>query len=195
MPLTLCLVRHGQSSMNAGEWSDKPIESHLTALGNEQSKKAALAITEQPDLIIISPLVRAQESAEYLLDLWPKSPATYWPIQEFIYLSPTKLHLLDTAQRKQLIQDYWDRSDPFYCDNQDAESFDSFLKRVENFHLRIAKLEGFVVVIGHGQFFKAYLLGLKYGFISSTAWMKRYREEETKKPINNGEILKLFFEY
>lgn len=195
MSLKLWLIRHGQTSINAGKWSDKPAEAHLTALGKEQAQKAAQAISEQPNLIIISPLARAKESAEYLLQRWPQSPSAYWPIQEFIYLSPKKLRQFDAAQRKLLIQAYWEKSDPFYCDNSDTESFDSFLKRIEHFHLQLSKLEGFVVVIGHGQFFKAYLLGLKYGFISSKTWMKRYREEETTAPINNGEILKLCFEY
>ncbi|MDP1604265.1 MAG: histidine phosphatase family protein [Legionella sp.] len=194
MSLKLWLIRHGQTSVNAGIWSDKPAEACLTPLGKEQAMKAALAITEPPQLIITSPLTRAKETAEYVLNRWPLSPSCSWPIQEFIYLSPSELKKLDEPARKELISSYWQKCDPFYCHGNDTESFSAFLKRIELFSLQISTLKGFVVVIGHGQFFKAYQLGLHYGFNASAVWMKRYREEETHNPIKNGEIIKLFFD-
>ncbi|WP_045094800.1 histidine phosphatase family protein [Legionella fallonii] len=191
--LKLWLIRHGETEVNTGVWSAKPSEAHLTSLGRGQAKKAATEITEQPDLLIVSPLVRAKETAEFLLNQWPNTSYQIWPIQEFIYLSPYRLQSLSPLARKEEIKRYWQKSDPYYNDGNDAECFAAFLQRVAYFHNEIIKQQGFVVVIGHGQFFKAYQMGLTHGFAPNSEWMSLFRQQETANPIKNGEICKLNF--
>lgn len=189
--LTLWLVRHGESTMNRGVWTQNPAASELTETGIEQAKETAMRVTEQPDLIISSPMLRAEQTRSYISNNWPKAPTSIWPIQELIYLSPDKLQDLTPTEKKQLIESYWEQSDPLYRDGEHAESFDSFLQRVHQFHRNIMKHQGFIVAVGHGQFFKAYQLGLLHGFQASAAWMKRFRQEEIKKPMKNGEIYRI----
>ncbi len=191
--LKLWLIRHGETEINAGNWSAKPFETHLTSLGREQAKNVATEITEQPDLLIISPLPRAKETAEFLLNQWPNTPYQTWPIQELIYLSPKRLQQLSSLARKEEIKRYWQKNDPYYIDGDDAESFAAFLQRIVHFQTEIVKQRGFVVVIGHGQFLKAYQLGLTYGFALTPEWMSLFRQQETANPMKNGEILKLEF--
>lgn len=193
MSLTVWLIRHGQTSVNAGIWTAKPDECSLTALGKKQMEEVAQQIINPPNKIITSPLVRAQESAAYLLNQGSQGALEIWPIQEWVYLSPSRLYPLAAGERAEQIGAYWEKCDPFYCDGAETESFNSFLKRVEHFHIQLAPLNGFIVVVGHGQFFKAYQLGLMYGFHSTSTWMKRYRKEAVSNPITNGEIFKLFF--
>jgi hypothetical protein len=45
--------------------------------------------------------------------------------------------------------------------------------------------------VGHGQFFRAYTIGLAAGFVASPEWMTRYRTMETANPIANCEIIEL----
>ncbi len=189
--LNLWLIRHGESSVNAGVWNPNPASAALTPLGREQAQKAATEIIEQPTLIITSPLQRAQESAQYIRQDWPKTVTSIWPIQELIYLAPTKLQHLSPLEKKERINIYWEKSDPFYCDGEGAESFATFLQRLLQFHEQLCKQQGFVVVVGHGQFFKAYQLGLTYGFQATSEWMHLFRQQETMHPIKNSELLKL----
>ena len=98
---------------------------------------------------------------------------------------------MDTEARKKRIEAYWTLCDPLYTHGPDTESFNDFLKRIEQFHTKIAQLQGFIVVVGHGQFFKAWQLGLLYGFEPTSAWMQRFRQEEVQNPVKNGEIIEL----
>lgn len=193
MSLKLWLIRHGETDINKGLWSNKPAEANLTDQGKAQAEAAASKLTQAPDLIIMSPLKRAKDSAAYLLQKWPETPSCIWPIQELIYLSPTKLEHLSQEERKESINRYWQNCDPTYCDDVDTESFESFLKRAEHFYHQITPLQGFVVVVGHGQFFKAFQLGLNYGFTPSAEWMKLFRQQEVTNPIKNGEIVQMDF--
>lgn len=192
--LTLWLVRHGETVTNTGVWSPQPNETHLTLNGKEQAKNAAAQVIEQPDLFVVSPFIRAKETMQLFINQWPGTPLSILPIQEFIYLSPSRLATLNPADRKQQIQAYWLRNDPYYCDGDDAESFAVFLQRILSFYQQIIQYHGYAVVVGHGQFFKAFQLGLTHGFIASSGWMRLFREQEVIKPIKNGEIIELYFE-
>ncbi|WP_252579958.1 histidine phosphatase family protein [Legionella lytica] len=189
--LKLWLARHGESSINAGIWSTNPADARLTLLGQEQAQTAAAHIIETPDLIICSPFIRAQESANYISQIWPTVPLNIWPIQELIYLSPAKMFPLSPAERKARITDYWQKADPCYCDGDDAESFANFLGRVRLFHTKIIQQQGFVVVVGHGLFFQAFQLGLTHGFQPTADWIRLFRQSETSQPIKNSEWLKI----
>jgi broad specificity phosphatase PhoE len=189
--INLWLIRHGETEINSGNWSVKPAETCLTALGREQALKLSAKVIVQPDLLIISPLLRAQETAQFIQNQWPDAPSLTWPIQELIYLSPERLSVLDQSTRREEVRRYWQKNDPNYCDGEGAESFASFLQRVNDFHAQILKQQGFIVAIGHGQFFKAFQLGLIHGFRASSAWMNLFRQEELANPIKNGEIVQI----
>lgn len=189
--VNLWLVRHGETEVNSGIWSSNPNDTHLTLKGIEQAKRGAAEVVLQPDLIISSPLVRAQETSHFYKERWPHTATLISPIQEFIYLSPQKLSLLRPEVRKRQVHDYWIKSDPFYRDSEETESFAAFLKRVSSFYTDIKGYKGYVIAIGHGQFFKAFLLGLEHGFDVTPDWMRFFRNEESTMPIRNGEIIKL----
>jgi broad specificity phosphatase PhoE len=191
--LTLWLIRHGETEVNTGIWSLKPFEAHLTPLGREQARQVALEIKKQPDLIIVSPMPRSKETAEFLFKKWPNTPCHTWPIQEFTYLSPHRLYHLSPSARKEAIKEYWQKKDPYYKDGEDTESFAEFFQRIASFHEQIMKQQGFVLVIGHGQFFKAYQLGLEHGFTLTPEWMSFFRQQESIHPIKNGAIFRLNF--
>jgi broad specificity phosphatase PhoE len=188
--LLVWLIRHGESTANKGEWHADPRQSVLTPKGEEEAKHAAAQITTRPDLIIVSPTARAQASALPIRQKWPDVPVEIWPIEEIIYLSPSKYQDQSLASRKTAIERYWQAADPYFREEQDAESFADFIQRLEAFRARLLTHQGFLVIVGHGQFFKAFQLGLKYGFASTAEWMKKFRAQETGAPITNGEIIK-----
>ncbi|KTD60071.1 histidine phosphatase family protein [Legionella shakespearei] len=194
MPLNLWLVRHGETEVNRGVWSINPNDTVLTSRGKEQAEKIAEQVRHKPDLFLVSPLIRAQQTSQYFINKWPDTAIINVAIQEFVYLSPQRLALLSQEERRVQINEYWQKADPFYCDGDDTESFAGFLQRVAAFHDSLLAMEGYVVAVGHGQFFKAFQLGLTYGFNPDKKWMQQFRTQETTFPLGNGEVMKLFFD-
>ena len=140
----------------------------------------------------MSAFLRACATAEPILARWPLTRCETWPIQELTYLSPARCRGTTAETRRPWVEEYWRRCDPDYHDGPDAESFRSFVARLRDFHRRLLALDGdFVVVVGHGQFFRAYLLGQSEGFAVTAEWMREYRTAETARPMANGEIIEL----
>jgi hypothetical protein len=66
------------------------------------------------------------------------------------------------------------------------------MARLRDFHRRLLALDGdFVVAVGHGQFFGAYLFGQTEGFAVTAEWMKGYRVAEIAQPMANCEIIEI----
>jgi broad specificity phosphatase PhoE len=164
----------------------------LTELGHAQARELARRLERPPDLLILSPFLRARATADPILAHWPDTPSETWSIQELTYLSPARCVGTTPATRRPWIDDYWQRCDPDYCDGADAESFSAFVGRLREFHRRLLALDaGFVVVVGHGQFFRAYRIALTKGFDASSPWMRDYRRIETAQPMANCEVIEL----
>jgi broad specificity phosphatase PhoE len=186
------LIRHGQSASNAGLPTTGYGEIPLTALGQRQAREVADRIERQPDLLIASAFLRATDTAAPIRVRWPLMRCETWPIQELTYLSPARCRGTTPEMRRPWVEEYWRRCDPDYRDGPDAESFRAFMARLHDFHQRLLALDGnFVVVIGHGQFFRAYQLGRSEGFGATPEWMKQYRTAETSQPMENCEIVAL----
>lgn len=187
---TAWLIRHGQSTSNLGAWSRQPNDILLTAEGKNQALVIANQIIARPDLIISSPMQRALQTAAPTMHKWSDVPMEIWPIQEFTYLSPTKYHNKTAIERKTAVLNYWQQAIPSYCDGEDCESFANFVNRLNIFHQALLNNNGFLVIFGHGQFFKAFLLGHQHGFLATSEWMTLFRQQETTHPLSNGEIIK-----
>jgi broad specificity phosphatase PhoE len=191
-PALTWLIRHGESTSNAGLPTTGYGGIPLTARGQQQARDVADRIQRQPDLLVTSAFLRATATAEPVRERWPLTRCETWPIQELTYLSPARCRGTTAEMRRPWVETYWRRCDPDYQDGPDAESFRSFMGRLHDFHHRLLALgDGFVVVIGHGQFFRAYQLGQRKGFAVSAEWMKDYRSAETARPMANCEIIAL----
>jgi 2,3-bisphosphoglycerate-dependent phosphoglycerate mutase len=187
------LVRHGQSTANAGLQTSNHSEVGLTQAGVQQAHQVAQQITRCPALIIVSSFERARLTARPLLARYPEVRCETWPIEEFTYLSVPACANTTAATRQPMVEHYWTLADPGYVDGPGAEAFASFVGRVRAFHSRLLtlKVDGEVVVIGHGQFFRAFLLLLEQRLHPTPEGMKCFRAAETTSPIANGEIIKL----
>ena len=189
-PALTWLVRHGQSAANAGLPSVGHAETPLTALGHRQAREVARRVDRRPDLLIVSPFLRAHETAAPIRERWPDAPCEVWPIGELTYLSPTRCLGTTADIRRPWIEAYWQRCDPGYLDGPDAETFASFMARLAEFDRRLAELDDtFVIAVGHGQFFRAYLWGRDKDFAATPPRMREYRLAETARPMANGEII------
>jgi 2,3-bisphosphoglycerate-dependent phosphoglycerate mutase len=164
------LVRHGESVANAGGKTADPDSNPLTEIGRAQAKAFAKRLDCTPTLIVISPFLRAQQSAEPLHQRFPEVPVEEWPVQEFTFLNPSHHSNTCEADREPYVATFWRRQDPAYVDGPGAESFTSFLDRArEAIHRLVNRNQsGCIVIYTHGFFMQAFRLVLL--FPKATDW-------------------------
>ena len=84
--VSIWMIRHGQSQSNAGLATIGPHENALSELGDRQSRCIPSAVKQTPDLIVTSPYLRTQLTAQPLIEQFPHTPVEAWQVQEFTYL-------------------------------------------------------------------------------------------------------------
>jgi broad specificity phosphatase PhoE len=129
---TIWLIRHGESAANAGLPTLSAESIPLTERGHGQAQRVAGSFSGDPSLIVTSPFLRARQTALPTIERFPLSQVEQRPVQEFTYL-----HLGDRGEttandRRPLVEEYWKRGDVEHCDGDQAESFVSFIQRVEH---------------------------------------------------------------
>ncbi len=181
------LIRHGESSANAGEASLDHASIPLTMKGVEQAHLVARSFNHAPALIVTSPLSRAQTTAMATVAAFPSTPLETWPIHEFTYLEPARCANTTVAQRRDWVKTYWAKSDPVFTDGAGAESFLDFIFRVQSFLGQLAKHPAQdIAVFSHGQFINAvaWLIDRKPLVIDGRA-MTDWREYEITNHVPN----------
>ncbi|MEO1269661.1 MAG: histidine phosphatase family protein, partial [Myxococcota bacterium] len=150
------LIRHAQSRSNAGF----PTEGHtrdipLTVLGHQQAERVAEFFDGPPSLIVHSPYLRAQQTAEPTMRRFAHVPHDVWFVQEFTYV---KVEGPSTwEERTPLIESYWNSADPHQCAGKGFESFAELLDRIDVFiaQLRSCQAER-VLVFSHCRFIQVF---------------------------------------
>lgn len=194
---TVWLIRHGESVSNADLPTKHPVVSELTSRGYEEAGCIARAFTKAPDLIVISPYVRARETAVSTQDRFPHTPVEVWPVYEFTYLHPGRYDGTTGSQREPFAQAYWERNDPFEKEAGAGESFAELLARVQQ---TVARLQAhparFMAVFSHGLFLRALLWSLLIGSVQSTPEaMTQYLHFVQAVRMPNGAIVRVKFRH
>lgn len=194
MLATLC--RHAQSQANAGQPTSDPLAVQLTDEGRRQAAALAAAWAAAPDLIVVSPALRALNTARPTASRFASTPVEEWPIQEFTYLDPDRCVSTTVQVRKPWVLDYWARSDPNWRDGARAESFADFIDRVENcieeLRRRCDNGIAHALVVGHGQFINAVRWRLAEG--RNRLDMASYRAFDLANPLDNCETVSVTLE-
>ena len=189
----ISLVRHAESSANAGGRTTDPAKISLTGKGFEQAICVANAFKSQPDFIVTSPYLRTKQTARPLLERFNNIEQVEWMVQEFTYLSPLKCQNTTAQERRPLVNQYWERNDPFFSDGIGAESFADLLKRVEYFIEQVKLPENkSIAVFSHGQFIRAIIWRSLNGNTDvSPLAMKQFRNFMTSFEIPNASTVKI----
>lgn len=150
------LIRHGQSLANIDQPTQNCADFSLTEKGKAQAQALSEDLPCTPDRIIISPFLRAQQTAAPTLGKFPDVPVETWEdVREFTYLSQAHCAGTTRTQRLPLVASYWEELNPDYRDGEDAESFRMFIARAERVLERLRDLpaeEENIFVFTHGQF-------------------------------------------
>lgn len=189
------LIRHGESVSNANLPTKHPAQSELTPRGEAEAEKIVRAIPRAPDLIVVSPFVRARQTAAPTMARFPEAPVEAWPIYEFTYLHPSRYDGTTGAQRGPFARDYWERGDPEEKELGEGESFAELLRRLQQLTDRLRqRSEEFIVLFGHGLFFRGLLWQWIVGPQPATPQtMRRYQHFVQGVAMPNGAIVKATF--
>ncbi len=186
------LIRHAESVANAGAATSDPAGIPLSEVGWAQALSIATTVSQRPDLIVVSPFLRTRQTAEPTLCRFSDVPIETWPVQEFTYLSPDCCAGTTAAQRRRLVDVYWQHCSPEHVDGQGAESFSSMLQRVRQMRACLAAHSAaFIVVFTHGQVMQAYRLIEADPDRDDRTLMADFLVADRKSPIRNGEILRI----
>jgi probable phosphoglycerate mutase len=155
---TFWFIRHGESISNANLPTRHPAASEVTAKGEWEAAQTARAFPQAPELIVVSPFIRAKQTAVPTQRRFPHTPTVEWPIHEFTYLHPERYNGTTGSQRGPWAQAYWERSDPFEEENGGGESFAAMMARVQEMRRRLQQIEApFVALFSHGLFLRAFI--------------------------------------
>mgnify|MGYP000349786643 FL=1 len=181
---------HGESIANAGEATDDHKSIPLSELGLKQAQALALQIPKQPDLIVTSPYLRAQQTAMYTIGRFPDAATGIWDVvHEFVYLAPATCVGTTSAQRRPRVIDYWRNLDPDYVDGEGAESYRQLIDRIERtLALLKRRPEEFILVFTHAQFIRNFLLVYENPNLPVEEYMAAFRRSRS---IRNGQIIEV----
>lgn len=189
------LIRHGESESNAGLSTGPTADIRLTPRGQAQAQAlAAMPIARAPDLIVTSGYRRAVETAAPLRARFPQARSDEWPIHEVVTLSDEHRANTTPAQRRPLVDAYWERCDPEFSDGAGAESFVQVIARAEAFRNRLRTIESDVAfIVGHGLFTRT-LLWLHFAnpTILNSRQMQAYRDFIASFHIPNTSVVKVY---
>ncbi|GJM41401.1 MAG: phosphoglycerate kinase [Ardenticatenaceae bacterium] len=190
------LIRHGESISNANLPTTHPAASELTKKGHRESEYVAKAFTRKPDLIVVSPYIRARQTAVPTINRFDPISVAEWPVHEFSYLHPKYYSGTTGDQRWPKARDYWQRMDPLENEGGEGESFVEMLVRVREMEAQIAKTtESFIALFSHGLFLRAFLWMVLSGFREANSHtMERYLNFSRGLAMPNASILKTRFE-
>lgn len=151
-------IRHGECTANVGEATKTAAEAGLTSRGYEQAVLVAKYLQAEADKkltrIISSPYQRALQTARPARVSFAQALFEIKSVEEFNYLSLPEDVRTTSADRLPLVKDYWERSDPYYQHREHAESFASFVWRVQRVltELRACEQDELIIVFSHQQF-------------------------------------------
>lgn len=203
---TIWLIRHAQSTSNAGAAAQDPASIPLSTVGQLQAQTLVSKVQAQaailkadPTSILVSPFSRTLQTAQPTMAVYPNVRVMVSHHQEFTYLSPATCEGLTSQQRSHMVQAYWQEAKPEALHGESAESFSALMRRVYQFDETLQMLtDGWHLVFGHGQFFWAYALHRCQPFsfqpnsnVSGSQWMRRFRQSEVAAPIANIEYIEL----
>lgn len=185
---TIRFIRHAESAANAGLPTTDPGEIPLTDNGKLAAARAAAEYDgPEPDLIVVSPYLRARQTSEPFIARFPDAEVETWAVQEFTYISPARCVGTTAADRRPLVEAYWNAASPTHEDGDGSESFLDFIARVrtslEELRLREA---GSILVVCHGIFMNAAAFyQAPEEDPSDTKSMRRFHQYTLDHPVPN----------
>lgn len=160
--MSIWLVRHGESTSNAGHATSHPSTPRLTDEGRRQAVRLSAEVVHEfrHAIVITSTYERAKMTGFILASNLGAVVHQEWEgIHEWNVLEPSKYVNTTHHERSPAVKEVIHKWDPDYVDGPEAESFHDLLDRVVAFKARCRELPESVphIIVTHGWFMKAVL--------------------------------------
>jgi probable phosphoglycerate mutase len=174
------IIRHAESTANAGEKTDDMDSIPLSEKGKLQAKKLAEVMPMVPDLIVVSPYARTRQTAEPFIAKYPDVPVEVWDVHEFTYLHPDAYNHTTKYGRFGAVLTYWKDAPVDWKASDASESFLDFTTRIQALLEKVKdRKEERIVIFSHGRFIR----GLKFYL--------QHMKEKGAAEISHAELTKL----
>lgn len=191
----ILFVRHGESVANAGGVTMENAAIPLSDHGRRQAEAIAEWLPGNPALVLVSPMLRAQQTAAPYCRRHGVQPAIQPLLAEFSVICPTLIAGLSGDQRRPHVESYWAAANPNQRMGPGADTFHEFDSRVSRFVERLPDLPDGTRVFGHGLWFALLLWQLqsrpKSRPTMDAAGMLAFRRFQQALSIPNGAAFSL----
>ena len=146
------LIRHGQTTGNAEHRLQGHTDTHLNETGRDQARFAGGVLKDRgitPDLVIVSPLDRVQETAELATG---RERSSFEVDPRIIEMGFGVLEMIRQDEMDPEISDAFHDHPDRYCPPEGGESFQDVIGRIRSFldDMRRRPEAGTVLVVSHG---------------------------------------------
>ncbi len=197
----LYFIRHGESVANIGGTPMIDSRIPLTNLGKEQAQNLLHKWNKNnfvtPKVIYHSEFLRAKQTAyEFIEQLTTlknfdeENIYTLPLLNEFSYLSFDKIKNLDVQERTKLANYYWNNADVIYK-NDNAESFNDFLSRVNTLINQLDTFENNSLFFGHGIWISLLIWRLLGYDVIGNDDIQKFRNFQKSIQLHNTVVYKL----
>jgi broad specificity phosphatase PhoE len=125
----------------------------LSPRGLAQAACVAELLPAEPALVLVSPYVRARDTARPYCLRVGREAEVHPLLQEFSALDPELLHGMTGEQRRPIADAHWQAADPTVRMGAHADTFLDFDARVGAFMLELPGLPDNSILFGHGIWF------------------------------------------
>lgn len=164
----------------------------LTDVGRNQAELLSLVLPDLPANVLVSPFLRAQDTAAPYCNRHAVKPRTLNLLREFETIDPELLKDMTGNERRPIVDAYWAESSPDKRMGERAETFREFVERVALFKaMELPLLGDRTIVVGHGMW-TAMLIWRLLGFSADDSYaMKAFRRFQLGFPMPNGAVYRL----
>jgi alpha-ribazole phosphatase len=181
----LTFVRHGQSIANAGGVTMEHALIPLSPLGAAQAACVADLLPAEPSRVLVSPYVRARDTARpYCLRVgWEAEVDPL--LQEFSVIDPALLEGMTGVERRPIADAYWHAADPAVRMGVNADTFQEFDARVSTFMYGLGELPDKSILFGHGIWFALLWWKLRGFRVEDSDGMRAFTDFRRQLPMPN----------
>jgi broad specificity phosphatase PhoE len=163
----------------------------LTPLGVAQAARVIQRLPHAPSRIMVSPYLRAQQTAEPYLKTLGRHAEVNSLLQEFSALDPELLKGMSGEKRRPIAVAYWNAADPEARWGPNADTFREFDERVTAFIAQLPQLPDRCVLFGHGIWFSLLWWKLRGFGVQDSPAMKAFRRSQRDLPMPNCAVYEL----
>lgn len=157
----------------------------LSELGHLQAVELAASCFVPPIAVLVSGMVRTQQTAAPLCDRFGVAPQVHPGLNEFSVIDPALIAGLEGNQRKPFVKAYWSDPDPHRRQGVNADTFAEFFRRVRGFMVHMEALPDSTLIVGHGIWFSLMHWHLLGYLADDAGGMTAFRRFQQALPMPN----------